>query len=138
MVEPDDGPEAIHATDPYWEHRHSPNGHPHRHCLICGAILRRSNPNDRCDCHLTRDYRPQCAPDAPERLLRAFQASGGHVVHPLRDVFCMAFWDVPERQWLWRQVRALRRDGHLIVAVSGRSGGYRYLGDVSRSRSGTE
>lgn len=138
MPELDDDPEPIHVTEPFWEHRHSPNGHPHRHCVICGAILRRSNPNSRCDCHLSREYRPQAAPDAPERLLRAFQASRGQVVHPLRDVFCMACWDVAERQWVWRQVRGLRRQGYVIQAVPGRAGGYRYLGDVSTPRRASE
>lgn len=135
--EPDDGPEAVPVSVPFWEHRHR-NGHPKRACVVCGALLRSTNRSDRCDCHLTREYRPQCAPDAPERLLRAFQASGGQVVHPLPEVFCMAVWDTADRQWLWRAVNRLRRAGHQIEAVQGRSGGYRYLRDVSGTSAASE
>lgn len=135
--EPEDA-EAIHAVLPFWEHRRSPDGHPHRSCVVCGAVLRRDNSANRCDCHSTRDVRPQHAPDAQGRLLRAFQASAGQVVHPLPEVFYMAAWDTTDRQWVWRQVRYLRRSGHRIVAVAGRSGGYRYLGDVSTHQTASE
>lgn len=135
--EPEDGPDAIHVSLPFWEHRHR-DGHEKRVCILCGAVLRSGNLSNRCTCHLTREYRPQCAPDAPERLLRAFQAQRGQVVHPLSEVFCMAVWDTADRQWLWRTVNCLRRAGHQIEAVTGRSGGYRYLRDVSDTPAASE
>lgn len=126
MANDPDEVQAIHACEPFWEHRHHTTATT-RICTICGARLRRDNRKAHCDCHQP-DYRPQCAPDARERLLTHFQLHLGQVVHPLPEVFGMAVWTRSERDWLHGEVRRLRRRGHRIEGIAS-TGGYRYCGN---------
>ncbi len=97
-------------------------------CLICGARLAPDNTSGACASHPR--YEPRTDPEFESWLLCVLRRRRGRLVQPLLALrragkVCASERDA--RDAIHVRIETLRRAGHHIVGVRGRSGGYVYL-----------